>query len=624
MESDITSKIIDKIFSMKKISIFLVLIFILGVILRLIAAINLTVSADDMHHVTHAINFYSADRLITYDQSSGLWHAFTSIIYNLFGFTQLSSRFASLLFGSLTILVVFLLAKEFFDEKTSLIAAFLLAIAPFHIQNTLAEMDVMAMFFGLTSFLLFIRALKNNKLTLFAISGLFLGLAIYTKVYPILFLPSLLLYFIYFNYKDKSKIMSKANIRKISVFLLFIFLFALPALAHNYLLYKDKGFMDLQFTRTFGLGKNTSAQYYAWDHQFNAKNDWTGLIFGESTNSANKMPTLISAIDFIRIFDPVNFYLALIGIFIILFYRKENRKYLIFSALSILFALPFLASIILLPKHYIFLELLLIPMAAFSLNNITNKLFYLLKKNITKTIFAVIFIISLILLGLPSIKNIYSPNSYHTYGKSHIAQIIDFKNSNIPENALIIADSRIYRGRINWFSQGRSYLEGVEFLQFLNSQETLPGNIIALDVYYIECIPDDCGWGTIKNQPEFNASMELLTDQIKQNGKLIKTISEPIENKPYYPLFANNKEDIINIYQIKIQAKDSFLTFANQPKEWFLYTIGYEPKEKQFDYYQTNNFLDNMLNKIAHFIVTIALISAFLSPFYVIYLLNKK
>ena len=192
-------KLIDNLFSMKKITFYLILIFLLGFIIRLIAAINLSVSADDMHFVTHAINFFSADRLITYDQSSGLWFAFTSIIYNIFGLTQLTSRLAALIFGSFSILVLYLLTREFFNEKISLIAAFLLAIAPFHIKYTVAEMDVMAMFFVLLGMFLFIRALKSDKLRYFVISGIFIGLAIYTKVYPLLFIPSLLLFFIYYK-----------------------------------------------------------------------------------------------------------------------------------------------------------------------------------------------------------------------------------------------------------------------------------------------------------------------------------------------------------------------------------------------------------------------------------------
>ena len=118
--------------------------------------------------------------------------------------------------------------------------------------------------------------------------------------------------------------------------------------------------------------------------------------------------------------------------------------------------------------------------------------------------------------------------------------------------------------------------------------------------------------------------MEYLVDLFKQNGKLIKTINAPIERKPYFPIFSENNEEIINIYLAKIPLRESVLLLAKQPKSWFLYTIGYEPKEKQFDYYTANGLLDKSLDKIAHWIVAISLVFAFLSPVYVFYLIKKK
>ncbi len=613
----IISRVIDKIFSLRKSTIYLILIFILGLILRVIAAINLGVSADDMHHVVHAVNFLNAGRLITYDQSSGLWHSFTSIIYNIFGFTQLSSRFAALFFGSFSILTIYLLTREFFNKKVSLTAAFLLAIAPFHIKNTIAEMDVMTMFFVLLSFLFFVKALKTDKRINYGISGIFMGLSIYTKVYPLLFIPSLLIYFIYFNKKYKKNWLLKENVKRIAVFLFFAFIFTLPALTHNYLLYKDKGFFDLQFTRGTGLGKNISTQYYSWDAQFSAKNSWKGLIFGDKMHIPSGKPLLLGAIDYIRLGDPINFYLGILGIVLILLNKKEKKDYFYLFLFSILFVLPFLASIILLPKHYLFLEILLIPMGSLIIPKIANKFHSKLENKITIGIFIVLFSISLFLLSQPI------TSMPHFYGKSSIEQIIDFKDSNIQNNALIISDSRIYRGTINWFSQGRPYLEASQFIELANQQDNLPGNLASVDVYYFECIIDDCGWGTIKNQPEFNASMESFTDFFKKNGRLIKTINEPDREKIYFPVFAENRKNIINIYKTQLQLKDSIVQFAKQPKNWFLYDIGYEPKDKQFDYYQTHSFFDTLLDKIAHYIVLLATILAFLSPIYVIYLILK-
>ncbi|MAG26926.1 hypothetical protein CMI47_15410 [Candidatus Pacearchaeota archaeon] len=620
MENKVLDKTIDSIFDLGKTKVYLIAIVVMGFVLRLIAAINLSVAADDMHFVTHAVNFLSADRLVTYDQSSGLWFAFTSIMYNLFGMTQLTSRIAALVFGTLTILVIYLLTKEFFNERVGLIAAFLLAIAPFHIRNTLAEMDVMIMFFVLLGMFLFVRAIKTGKATGFALSGLFIGVSIYTKVYSLLFIPSLLLYSAWFYRWKKRVIFSKKNVKMILIFLLVIFIFTVPALTHNYLLYKDKGFMDLQFTRTTGLGKDISEQHYGWDVQFDAKNSWKGLILGDTKHIASGTPLLLGAVNFIRIGDPFNFYLGLLGMFLILFYRKEYRKYLVFFLLSIAFVLPFLASIILLPKHFLFLELLLIPASALAVKDIGSWLSRKFNKRLLKSLLIVLLIVILIFIGMPNKSNVE-----HVYGKSHVAQMIEFREEKTEINSLLVGDSRIYRGRINWALQGRPYLEGTEFLSFLNSEEQMGGNKIPVDVYFFECVPDDCGWGTVKNQPEFNASMEVLTNLFVEQGTLMETIKEPIEERSYYPLISgDNLYSTIRVYHSKILVKDSIFGLALRSKNWFLYDIGYEPKWDQFDYYNTRNGIDLLLDKFAHLIVWLAVIITFLSPFYVVYLLIKK
>jgi len=618
--SKVIDKTVDGIFGMKKRTMLLILIFVLAFILRLIAAINLGVSADDMHHTVHAINFLKEDRLITYDQSSGLWHSFTDIMYRIFGVTQLASRLSALIFGSLSIFLIYLISREFFNEKISLIAAFILAIAPFHIKHTVAEMDVMAMFFVLFAIFLFLRAIKTNKTLTYALSGVFLGLAIYTKVYPLLFIPSLLLYFIYYNRNLKKKIFSKENIKRIFIFLIFIFIFTLPALTHNILLYKDKGFLDLQFTRNLGLGRDISAQYYSWDFQFDAKSDWHGLLFGNSRFRDNQGPPLLwETIRAVTKGDPVSVIFGLLGAISILAFRRKHVSYVVFMILLILFAHPFLAAIVPgLSKHFIFFELFWIPLAAFTVYGISRRTSKAISNESIGIILAALLVFSVIVLSLPN-------GVTHTFGKSDVAQMMEFKKDSIPENSLVVGDSRIYRGRINWAFHGRPYFEGVQFLQVMEQQAQIPGEGIQAEVYYFECVTDDCGWGTIRNQPEFNASMESLTDFFKQNGQLVETISEPIKEEPYYPLFSSeSREDKINIYKVTLPMKFQTISIANQPKEWFLYTIGYAPKEQQFDYYQTSTFFTTLLDRIAHWIVKLAVILAFLAPFYLLYLIIKK
>jgi len=611
MGEDLLSKIIDKVFSLRKSTICLAIIFLIGFILRLIAALNVGVYGDDMHFVTHAINFISAGRLETYDQSSGLWFAFTDIMYHIFGATQLASRMAALVFGSLSILAIYLLSKEFFSERVALISAFLLAFSPFHIRYTTAEMDIMAMFFVIFGMYSFVKGVKSDKMRMFAVSGVLFGLAIYTKVYPLLFIPSMILFFAFKNYKKDKKIIRKGYLGKIG-------LFTIPVLTHNYLLYQDKGFLDLQFTRSTGLGKNVSAQYYSWDAQFDAKNSWAGLVFGDTKHIASGIPLLLGAVGFVRTGDPIVFYLGILGILLILFKKKEHKEYLLFLFLSILFALPFLASIILLSKHFMFIDLFVIPAAAFFIVWGNDKIKEKTNKNFMKLIVMIILIISLFFLGKAGMS---TPIQF--YSESSTGQIIDFRESSIPVGSLVIADSRFYRGRIHWFSQGRVYLEGSEFMQIAND-ENVVGNLVSVDAYYIECIPDDCGWGTVKDQPEFNASMELLTNFFKENGKIVKTIYEPEKDKDYYPFLAKSKKmATVNIYNAKIRVVEGVMGYARQPKSWFLYNMGYFPVESNFDYYITYNAIDKFLNSLAHWLVFLSVALALISPIYLIRLLIK-
>lgn len=610
--ADIISKIVDSIFDIKKVQFYLLGIFILGFILRLIAAINISPNADDMIHALRPINFLAADRMTTYDQSSGLWYAFSSVIYSILGATNLASRTAALIFGTFSILVIFLLTKEFFSEKIALISAFLLAIAPFHIKNTYAEVDVMAMFFVMFGMLLFVKALKSKKTSLFFVAGLLIGLAVYSKAYPLLFIPSLLAYAAYYSWKSEKKIIYVPYLKKIFVFLVVIFIFTIPVLTYNYLLYKDKGFLDLQFTRTIGLGKEKASEYYSWDPIFDKSNSWAGLFLGDSRHIADGTPLLLGAINFIRNGDPINFYLGLLGIGIIVFRRKEHYNYLVFFLLSTSLILVFLASIILLPKHFIFLELLMVPLSALALENIGKKTNKYLKRYNWKII--VIFILMLSLISLSTIKT----GNIHFYAKSAVAQVMDFKEKDISKTDLIVADNRIFVGRLNWMFYGKTYIDGIDFIKFVNLGPELSGNQIPVDVFYFECVNDDCGWGMEKITMELNNSMEELTEFFKANGENVKTIYEP-SYANYYPLISE-KEAAVNIYKKRLLLKEDIFNLANQPKYVHLNTLGYLPADKQFDYYETNGFFDKSLDKVAHWVVLISVLLAFLSLLFAAYL----
>ncbi len=365
-QDELIDKFLDIFFSNSKTKLYLFLIMILGFILRLISALNTRVYADDVVHAVHSINFINSGKLVEYSQSSGLWHSITNISYMIFGgANQFSSRFPSILFGTLLILLIFLFTKKFFNKRIALISAFLFSVSPFAIKLTLAEMDIMAVFFIIFSFLFFIEGIRKNKNSFFWMSAIFLGVAIMIKVYSILFVPGFVFYYFYI-YKKESKKINKEIIKKIFVFFFIIFVFCTPTIAHNYLLYKDKGIMDLQFTRVFGFGREKSAQYYSWDVQFNNTKTRINLKnFFLGNEAHGHLPHALVSLKWILFSDPLIFILGFVGL--IFLFKKRRDYFVLFFSLSLI---PwfYLTNVILLPKHFLFILVFLTPSAGFSIN----------------------------------------------------------------------------------------------------------------------------------------------------------------------------------------------------------------------------------------------------------------
>lgn len=592
---------------MKKITFYLLIVFLLGLTLRIIGALNTGYMPDDSNSAIYIINFSSSGKLERWDQSSSLWYNITDIFFRIFGVGHLTARLATIIFGSLAILAMYLLTKEFFNERAGIIAAFLLAISPFVIRFTITESDPVVLFFLLMSAFLFFKAIKNDSnLWLFVISGLFLGLGVITKVYPLLFGLVFIVMGVYQNYGIKNKALNKKFVKGIILFSIIVFLFLIPTLTYNYLLYKDKKIMDFIFTNILGFGREKSEQFYSWAAGWGGSHDWIGFFLGNSTTIPGiKTPTSIYCLKFLLFSDPLVFILGAIGL-VYCFFKK--RDFFIFFAAGFAFVFAYLATIIPLSKHFIFMLMFFVPASAVILSKIKSN-------KILKIVLVVILVFNLFFLGLGNL-----PVPFHFYGESAIAQVMDFKKD-IGENSLIVADSRIYRGEIYWMFYGKPFLEAMTFLQINQSQ--VPGTPQPIDVYYFECVTDDCGWGTIKNQPDFNYSMEYITDWFKQNGVLLAEFNEPERYNPYYPFFIGKKVNIINVYRAQIVLNSGIIQFANQPKSWFMEMVGYSGGEA-FDDYTVNGAFDKSLDWFAHFIIYISIVLAFLGIGFVIYLILKK
>nr|QBM01225.1 hypothetical protein [uncultured archaeon] len=594
----INNKILDKILdrtldillSKDRTKLYVILIFVLGFVLRLINVLNGATSIDASGHALMAFDFASSGKLATWNQSVGLWYFLTDIAYKIFGVGNFGAKFVVLIFGSFSIIVIFLFVKEFFGKKAGLIAAFLLAVSPFHITETIPEMDVAALFFTLLAMLFFVKALKQNKRLLFIFSGISLGAGILTKIYALLFIPALLLYAVYYAIKYKPE--KKPFIKNIIIFLAVAFIFCLVPLTYNYLLYRDKGFTDYIFTNTLGIGKEKSEQYYSWVVPY--KHDYTNFFF---PGNYSKTPFFIYYFESVGTADILTILLVVAGLFLAILSKKKD--YLILFFCSFFTVYLYLGSMVfLMTKHYLFLLILAVPFASLSLSKITEKIKI---KYILAILLLLIFAFQLFWL--------FQYTNGQFYEKSSMNELITYKKS-ISEQSLIIWDSRIFRGIGTYIFMDKHYMESNYFSNLMSAQEQIQGEYLSQEVYFIECASDDCGWGTVKDQPEFNQSMEQIVDFFKNNSIVIKSIDGTGGLSYSYKIYKTN----LQLKQGTLQLADSTHTFWANP-------VGYDKKIAPiFDSYETHNLLDRLIDKIAHGIFYFSIFFSILSIFILLYL----
>jgi len=424
-------------------------------------------------------------------------------------------------------------------------------------------------------------------------------------LYVFFFLPPLIIYAFYYNWKKTSRIFTKRIIKKLIVFMIIAGIFFMPAVIHNYLLYQEKGILDFQFTRVFHYGEDKAAQFYSWDAGWKAKPDYLGFFTGNSKQLPwSKMPSSLYALTYILYNDFIVFILGVLGL---IFIFRKNRNYFWFFILSFIIPFFYLASIILLSKHYLFVLILLIPPAAYSIDKILEKIQNKIKIR-RRYIFLILLVLSLIILGYqaPYISN-------HFYGKSAIAQMMSYKQANIEDNSLVVVDSRIYRGTLTWIFNDKHYVESAYFPSLLQEQQNLSGRI-TMPVYYIECIKDDCGWGTIASQPDFNNSMEEITSYFKNNSQEKATIGNIEQDKFYFP-FSDKREDYYKVYKTGMNLVPQTLSMADSTHTLFMYPLNYNGVS--FD----NFSRDSLLYKMARLIQYLAVLLAFLSIIALLYLI---
>lgn len=122
----------------------------------------------------------------------------TAVGYKAFGVSNFTTRLWSAIFGCGLILVVYLLGKRLYSERTGFTAAVLLGTIPlFTFYTRQGQLDIAYLFFLTTSLYFFVAYMQVGRSTLLILSGVALGLSLATKsLAGILALPIVLSVFL--------------------------------------------------------------------------------------------------------------------------------------------------------------------------------------------------------------------------------------------------------------------------------------------------------------------------------------------------------------------------------------------------------------------------------------------
>ncbi len=567
----------------KKMTLVLLFIFALAFVLRMIAATHVDVSTDEMVYSLLPLNIISAGRLGTVEQSP-LYFYLADVGYTLFGgLSPLTARLPSIIFGSLSVFIIYLLSLELFkSEKAGLLSAFLFALSGYALQYNI-EMDMTAFFFMLLSMFFFLRALKHEKASFYYLAAASFGLAVLCKNIVALFVPAYIL--AYFVWKGKEKALAKDSLKTIAVSVLIFLVILLPVFSYNYLVYKEKGITDYYFSNILGIGETV--------HKGLQGKEW------EFSRLISVVKEKLS--EMLR-WEAVLLLFGVVGTIFCL--RKEEgqgrREKMIGAILfwaSLFFLVGYIGGQTGSSSHFLWLPVVFSIFAGYGLWQVHEKLRQ--KFNFKYGLY--IFVAVAILLNIFFLQGVFE-----RYDSASAIPFWEFVHETVPEEAIVIMDPRIYKGNSAWVLNDRHYLDGTYLPQFIELTEKVPGARMDVPFYYIECGPGSyCGW-----KAEDFARIESAGKEV--SNFLVPSMERTAELKGQHNLL---------VYQGIISAPVSIYNAVDETHVFWFYPLGWKGQQFIDDY--TPKGMGILFNLLGYLMLYLDLLAALLTIPFSFYLVNK-
>ena len=143
----------------------------------------------------------------------------------IFGLTEWGVRLPAVFWGLISLSGIFLLTRKLFHEKVALIAMFLAAISPWHLQYSRASFEVtMLLSFIIFGVYFFILGLARNRFYIFSAILLISGIYIYSTA--VVFVPLLLLLLALVYWKE----IIRTKIKTLTLVILTVFILMIPVI----------------------------------------------------------------------------------------------------------------------------------------------------------------------------------------------------------------------------------------------------------------------------------------------------------------------------------------------------------------------------------------------------------
>ncbi len=182
-------------------------------------------------------------KLSFHDHPLGIFVA-QNISMRIFGETPWAFRLPTALFGIFSVLLVYLIGKHLFGEKSGLLSAAILALTVNHIFiSRVGLQESQLLFFMLLSIYCFLKS--KEKDFYFILMGIALGLAVMTKYTGFILVPIFISHLSLFRREVFLK--SQLYIGALAALIIFS-----PSIIYNLKLYQAVGHFDFQFSYIFG------------------------------------------------------------------------------------------------------------------------------------------------------------------------------------------------------------------------------------------------------------------------------------------------------------------------------------------------------------------------------------